>query len=357
MNLLKLILLFVFLSPVVALGQVKSYIIDLEFFPENAQMWNYPVSNTSFVRGNSELEISENSNEKLTFYLHSEFKIDSIIVGNNAVDYKSEKVMVSYSYNLLALKTTLNATDIIDNKLQIYYSGFMNPSKVRSLSDYMHIESSSGVFLRSYGYSLWFPIVVKENQEAYASIFKKVSVTTPNTFTTVINGELTTILTKNDGKRITTIWKPGVKNISDLQITSRPYSKLTNNLTNIYYLKEEAKAQRILNFTKHLKEFYAQSFKEIDDNVDLHILEMPEYGNISSGNVIGISNDVFKNFDKSLHSKMTIAHELVHPYVNIETSTDSRFTAFVKEGFPSYFHLYSLRNLLNSEEFNLHNYM
>ena len=84
---------------------------------------------------------------------------------------------------------------------------------------------------------------------------------------------------------------------------------------------------------------------------------MPEYGNISSQNVIGISTDVYNNFADDLYSKLTIAHELVHPYVSIPVSIDNSFSALVVEGFPSFFHLYGLKRTLDTEDFDIEKYM
>jgi len=48
----------------------------------------------------------------------------------------------------VALKTTLKSAEIAPGKaIKIFYSGFMNPSRARSLSDYMHINKENGVFL------------------------------------------------------------------------------------------------------------------------------------------------------------------------------------------------------------------
>ena len=54
---------------------------------------------------------------------------------------------------------------------------------------------------------------------------------------------------------------------------------------------------------------------------------------------------------------MTIAHELVHPYVSIPIKKNNPFSALVVEGFPSFFHLYGLKKILDNTFFDLEKYM
>ena len=116
--------------------QVRSYLINVEFFSKDAQMWSYPVSNDSFMKGNSTIELSNSNSDRITFYLHGELKIDSIVSENKSIKYDSEKILYRSDYSRVALKTSINSSDINPNKkFIIYYSGFMNPSRVRSLSD------------------------------------------------------------------------------------------------------------------------------------------------------------------------------------------------------------------------------
>ena len=74
-------------------------------------------------------------------------------------------------------------------------------------------------------------------------------------------------------------------------------------------------------------------------------MEMPKYGDISSANVVGISESIFNNFEEDIRSKLTIAHELVHPYVKIPITKKNPFYAFVIEGFPGFFQAYALKRI------------
>ena len=141
-------LCFLFFAFNISAQQVNSYSINVEFFPEDAQMWNYSVANDAFMRGNSKVNFSQINSNNIVFYLHGELKIDSIISGNTSIKYNSEKIFYKMNYSSVALKTTISSSAIaLDETLNIYYSGFMNPSRARSLSNYMHINKNEGVFL------------------------------------------------------------------------------------------------------------------------------------------------------------------------------------------------------------------
>jgi hypothetical protein len=146
-------------------------------------MYNNPVSPDAFMRAYSLIEFTEINDDEIIFYLHGELDIDSILVDHKKIEYKTEKVLFYYSYNMVALEVTISSTNVItDKELRVYYSGFINPSRARGLSDYMLIDISKGIFLRSYGYSLWFPIFIKQNQDSYDVNFKKVTVRLPTDF-------------------------------------------------------------------------------------------------------------------------------------------------------------------------------
>ena len=54
----------------------------------------------------------------------------------------------------------------------------------------MRINQNEGVLLRSYVYSLWFPIFLDEGEESYETLFKKVTVDLPVDFKSVVSGKL-----------------------------------------------------------------------------------------------------------------------------------------------------------------------
>lgn len=341
----KALLPLLFFFNLAANSQVATnYCIVAEFFPKDANLYGYPVSNKSFVRAHSFVTIDEINNDDIVFYLHSELMIDSIVVNNDRLEYRSEKVLFTRSYNLTALKISLNDPRIIENsEIGIYYSGFFNPSRARSPSDYMRIRLDEGVFLRSYGYSLWFPIFQGSIDNHASSNFQSVTIKLPSNFRCVVAGAMVSECT-NDNTYICE-WKPGLESIRNIQCTAQRYRVERMNNIHIYYLSDKTKALKILAFTEELKNLFESNLKQLENQPALYILEMPEYGDISSANIVGLSHETFNDFENDHYSKFTIAHELVHPYVQMDVSADNPFYALVIEGFPSFFQVYAMHRI------------
>ncbi len=349
-------ILWILILPVCVFGQqVETYIIDVTFFPEDAEMWSYPVNNTAFMRGETRVKLRTVNTQSIDFYLHGELKIDSIVV-DNAIDYTTEKVLYRRNYSQIALKTTIAGKDILqDKEIRIHYSGFMNPSRARSLSDYMRIDKHEGVFLRSFGYSLWFPVFLTDEQESHIANFESVTLNLPTEFKGIVVGDL--VEEKENDNRCVAEWRPGPVDIRNIQCTADNYQILSKENLHIYFSNNKNQAKSILTFTDNMKTFFHQHFRSIEDNSSLYILQMPKYGNISAHNVIGISDAVYTNFEKNISSKLTIAHELVHPFVQTPISQDNPFYALITEGFPSFFHLYGMAMIDTGSDFDIHDYM
>jgi hypothetical protein len=222
----------------------------------------------------------------------------------------------------------------------------------------MRIDQEEGVFLRSYGYSLWFPVFIDPGQDTYQTNFIEVKLKLHGEFKAIVAGHK--IREIYDNGVTTSIWRPGKIDIFDLQCTARNYQLKSKENINIYYLEGQqtkTKMDDILAFALKIKNFYFRKYKQIDHTESLHILAMPKYGNISNANVIGISPSVLAGFNRRLNARLTIAHELVHPYVKIPISSRDSLFALVVEGFPGFFHLYGLGRVMDKKSFNLEEHM
>jgi hypothetical protein len=350
---MKKVFLYLFLlaAPIILSSQdIESYTIEVEFFPEVALMYNIPVDNNNYMQGVAAVKFNKLDREAVTFYLHGELHVDSVLSGGGKIEFNQKKDFFYYNYSLTATIISLNSKLVdVAKEIVIYYSGFINPSRARSLSDYMQIDKEEGVFLRSYGYSLWFPVYMEEEHKSYKADFKSIKVNLPAKFKCVITGKLANEFIVNN--RYTTIWQPGLVDISDIQCTARAYNLTHRDNVFVYYVNDRDVSERILEFVHNLKEIFAQNLRKIDDENPLFVMEMPLYGDISSSNVVGISESNFNSFVGNLNSKLTIAHELVHPYVKIPVSEDNPFYALVVEGFPSFFQVYALEKV--SSEYDL----
>jgi hypothetical protein len=258
--------------------------------------------------------------------------------------------LYDYDYSRVALKVIVRTSEVDKNNLNVFYSGFFNPSKAGSLSNYMHINKNSGVYLRGYGYTLWFPVFIDAGQNSYMADFKKITIQLPQEFKCIVGGGL--LEEKIDNSTYTAIWKPGLIDIFDIQCTARKFQLNTKDNVYVYYLTNKSNSDKVLDYSISLRELYSQNLKKIDESQPLFIMEMPQYGDISSGNVVGISEELFNTFEKDIRSQLTIAHELVHPYVKISVTKENPFYAFVVEGFPSFFQIYALKRI-RDDAYNL----
>jgi hypothetical protein len=331
---------FMFILPY-GLSAQSEYHTEVEFFPEDAKMFGYSVSPEHFLRGYSKITNIEQPDGKPVFHLHGECRVDSAFYNGIPLETETEKVKFYYNYSLLALKIipkniSLKPSDTVE----IYYSGFMHPSKARSLSDYMHISKENGVFLRSYGYSLWFPVWEHAEDIRYKADFKSIKIRMPSDFRAVVAGKL--VSEQITDKYYVSEWQPGLQRITDIQCTAQRFKTESQNNVSVYYLQDKHAAEDILNYSLRLKSFFEKQFKSPPTEAELFIAEMPKYGNISAANTIGLASDLFNSFTKNIHAKSTIAHELLHPYLLINTDYDNRIAALVYEGFPSFFQVYAL---------------
>lgn len=354
-KILFMVLCFVAIS--IKAQKIKSYEINAEFFPDDAKFYGNEVSPDNFMRGNSIVEFTENQNREVTFYLHGEFKIDSILRNGEKIKYNSQKVFYDYCNTNIALKVTTDNL-VLCNKLHVFYSGFYNHSQVSSISNYMRINKHEGVFLRAYGYSLWFPIFIGPQEDSYETEFNKVTVKLPARFKALVKGELVSESVKHD--IYTAVWKPGLTDLYDLQCSAAEYEVLTKNNIFVYHKKNDnskSSAKEILDFAIKLKALYSKNLIQIDNSLPLYINEMPQYGDISSANVIGIQESGFNNFEKELYSQSTMAHELIHQYVQLPVSIDNEFFALVIEGFPSFFQKWAMDRVVSHDIYSLNNVM
>lgn len=326
--------------------KATNYTIDAEFFPSDAVMYGVEVSPDHFMRGSALITLSGELTENTPFYLHGELKVDSVIMDGVQVEHESKKVLYGYDYSNLAVKTGLKGIpDGANNKIKVFYSGFMHPSKARSISDYMHIDKEEGVFLRSFAYSLWFPVFLEAGEQWHPATFDMITLKLPSGFRSVITGELI-CESEKEGSYVAE-WRPGLVDIFEVQCTARKYEVLEKNSISVYYLNDKEQAGNILDFSMKLKEFCYDKLRAYDDSRHLFVMEMPRFGDISSGNVIGLQSARFNNFDNSMSSMATITHEFVHPYLSIPVSMDSPLYALVIEGFPSFFQVYVLSGIID----------
>lgn len=319
--------------------KVISYRLEVSFKPHE-----------SYMEGKAVVKLEGIKDKELVFYLHGELNVDSLDGGENVTGFNQEKVFYRRDYSLSATKVTVRTDKVAGKeKLEIYYSGFFNPSRARSPSDYMRVTANE-VLLRSHGYSLWFPVFLGDNDDGYKTDFSKVTIKTPEELVSVFVGEKMDEYVK-DGCRITQ-WQAQETDLFDAPCTAREYNVLTADNVFVYHLKDEESAKNaasVLEFARTVSASFRTHYKPDAEAKPSFVLQMPEYGDISGGNVTGINDDSWRNFAGNKNSQFLIAHELVHPYTRIDISQSNPLSALVIEGFPSYFFLPVLAEMWGEE--------
>jgi hypothetical protein len=349
--------------------EVESYDIEIELVPDarldyagfigvlygNRPDWNKLDSMNRYpymkARALVTLDLGENPHDSLVFYIHSELRTHYVRLGGTDLDFTQETAYYPSSYSGVATKVRIDLKGLSgQRKLLIAYGGMFNPNYSRSPSNYMRIDTE-GAYLRGYGYSLWFPVFLEASKTPYVTDFENVKIITPRPFVGVFTGQRLEEST-DDGQRISD-WKAINTAVTDVQLSIRPYIVQEKDAIYLYYLaneKSEASAGDILQFVSRLKDLYSSQFKEIKTTPQLHIAELPNFASgISSGNMIGMTSGQWQDFSlegEEDNLKLLVAHELVHTYVHVPTQRQDPISALAVEGFPSYFHLPVLAEIM-----------
>ncbi|MDH3813859.1 MAG: hypothetical protein OEV48_05205 [Acidobacteriota bacterium] len=320
--------------------RVASYTIDVTYVAEEPGI--EARTDITFVEGSVTPQI-------LTFFLHGELRVDEVRFDGEPVEVTEELVLYPSDYSGVARRTEIEmAGREIPKKLSIHYSGKLNPSAARSPSNYMRVDED-GVFLRSYLYSVWFPVFLEAKQDTYP-VDLDVTIRTPEEFRAVATGERSGEKVE-EGIRVSR-WRSLQDDIFNLQLTARPFELQRVGDIHLYFLgdaESRASAGAILEFSAKLEEFFRANYAGGGEGGQLHVVQMPRYGDISSGNMVGISDRGWRGFESASYPGRTLAHELVHAYVQIPLPRDNELYALVIEGFPSYFHLPAMAAIVGDE--------
>ncbi|HWR81992.1 MAG TPA: hypothetical protein VN285_01670 [Candidatus Deferrimicrobium sp.] len=277
--------------------------------------------------------------DSVVFYLHGELNVDSLSLDDQEVKLNQQSVFYSSDYSLVANRVSFAVSRNGPCRFTTYYQGFFSPSRCRSQSDYMRIDDD-GVFLRSFGYSLWFPILLEPDEDSYAVDFADVRLRTPVEFTPVFAGERVSEEVA-EGWRISR-WHADHLDVFAAQCTAQKSSVMSEGNVFLYHYEDSvstAMARNISSFVRRLNGRFTELYRTNVFSGQYHIMEMPAYGDISSANVTGITSGIWLTFESDERSKRALAHEMVHPFVETNTPKSDSLFALAVEGFPSYFHL------------------
>ncbi len=323
---------------------VSRYSLDATFKPELARI--EAVATMRFVCQGSLPPAA-------VCFLHGELSVDSVRLGNRPITIEQKPVFYDYDYSLIANQIAVPLSGAsCDSALTIYYSGYFHASRARSQSDYMRIDED-GVFLRAYGYSPWFPMFVSARSNCPNATFDRVLIHTPAEFRSVFTGTQLSDSVR-EGWR-TTIWNAVDVALTGAQCTAQRYTVTTAGNCFVYcYTDSSSKAAgaQILQFATAMNDLYGKYYRKGTAGEPLYVIEMPPYGDISSGNVTGLMASTWKIFADDANAKRALAHELVHPYTAVPVDRSDPMYCYAIEGFPSYFHLPVLAEVLGTDVYD-----
>lgn len=355
------------------LPRIITYEIDVEFYPDhetdyagfieilegNRPPWNKEdsIRNYPHMKGRVLMEIDiANPVEKgkLSFYIHGELRAHKVTLDSKEVKFSEERIFYRGDYSKVGDKITINIGKLTgSHKIGITYGGLFSPSCAGSPSNYMTIDRN-GAYLRGFGYSPWFPTILKSGDDTYPVNFKRVNIKTTGKFSAVFTGTRIGEITES-GFRISS-WEAIGIDPWHAQITVRPFKVKSQKGVHLYFLdnkKSESVSGDILKFVGKLLDHFEDNYKPIKSSPQVHIAEMPNFASgISSGNMIGMTSGQWRRFsldDKDINMELLVSHELVHKFVQPEISIKSPLAALFIEGFPSYFHLNTLSDLIGEK--------
>ena len=289
--------------------------------------------------------------QRIALYLHSELKLTSVTAENDRpIEIETRLIPHDWSYTKsLGEHSLVLAAPIASGESQVFhlsYEGSFSPCCLRGPSDFMRIDDG-GAYLRGIGYSLWFPVSVCDGIDA-ASRFR-IRLDVPSPWMGVAFGNLERM--EKSAERSLSWWETQspFKHIQ-AQLFASSFEAIKGENLTVFAKQGNARiARKLMTFGDQLLDSFASTFGSMDEASRNFVVETCPYGCIASGNVIGLDPDVFQRVGASpidFETYDLIAHEFVHGYVTPWIDRASPGAALLLEGFPSYFHVPSVTDVL-----------
>jgi hypothetical protein len=190
--------LFGLVGSAAEMPRVASYSLEVTYLVEGPEIEG--LADVSFEEGAAFPHI-------LTFFLHGELRADEVLLDGMPLEVVQDLVFFESDYSSVARRCQVKMRDGGGPKvLSIRYGGKLNPSVVRAPSNYMRVDGD-GVFLRSFPYSVWFPVFLDAGRDTHP-VDVDLTIRTPAEFTAVATGQrlsdrVRTVSESRDGGRWT----------------------------------------------------------------------------------------------------------------------------------------------------------
>ncbi len=349
--------------------RVLSYDLDVGFYPDaeldyagfigilygERPPWNKEDSVKAYPHMTGEavmqVEMGPEPPGSLKIYLHSELRVHGVWIDGNEAELTQKTVFYPRNYSSVATEATVDLGDgpAGAREVKVSYGGMFNASYAASPSNYMRIDEE-GAYLRAFGYSLWYPVLLGPEDPSEPASFRRIRVRTPQPFKAVVTGRRVSE-ERTEGFQVSE-WTIEDCDHTALQIAVRPFQEVRREGIHLHYLdhpRSRAAASDILEMVAELSSFFSEHYGSADRLDQAHVVELPNFASgISAGNTIGITSGQWRSFsrsDEDTSLERLVAHEMVHPYVRPGVREKSPLAALFVEGFPSYFHLPALEQM------------
>ena len=317
-------------APLAGAERPVVYALDVRFDPAAA---------TLAGRASIGLPAGMAAGDSVVLHLHGELRATAVETGGRPLAVSQDAAVYYYDYSLVANRVAVAVPDKWDGTLDVRWEGRCSPSSARTPSDYMRIDST-GVYLRSYGYSLWFPVFAESGDEPYDAAFPMVLLRTPPDFTAVFVGER--LGEETVGGERTSSWRCDPIPVHQVQCAAARFAVHDDGTRFIYSRRDEASrraAPRIADFVARFVDRCRELYRPGAAGGQVHVVQMPRYGDISSANMVGLSEESWLGFGEMERPRRVLAHEIVHPFVQANAPPGDPLREMAIEGFPAWCHL------------------
>jgi len=299
--------------------------------------------------------------ETLVLYLHDELQLDSVETEDGKKVLNIQQRIIespcSITKKIREIRIGYDLPPGGSAALTLVYNGTVRGTDIRSKSDAFFKIKPNSVFLRSAGYTNWFPVThngfeILNDQAMFDLVYN-----VPARFKGKAIAFGTLLSEKVENGRYISQWKtdtPQVVLLPELWAFTGWIKRQSGNFL-LYHLDNEQsrKAADVYQLVgSKLLDFYQNHYGSDHTKAPtFHLAELDvPSGGYPSVNTLGLSQSDFRDVLNQKRRYTTLewfAHELVHEYLLVQTDTKAPGAAVISEGFYLFFHLPALVHVLN----------
>jgi hypothetical protein len=327
---------------------LDNYVIDIDASPESGEL----IAMAAFDVTTG----SESGLDSLCFLLHDELNVDNVYdKQRKQLKFTQGKEYYSLNYSLEANKVCVRLAQKLARgdtlRLSVFYQGKFSEYPLRSVADFMRFKSD-GLFLRGPGYSAWFPTTAVAPQEMNTLASFDVEVRVPLDWKAVCEGEPSSSRNPRASFERSApfrwVTKEGIP-ISSAVLLASNYDTLSAHVgrqtLSCWYFpsREDSSASaKLFEATKEQLGFFAKNYGDYEGSSSpprFTLVEMPLYGDFSSGTIMGISKGRVREASspqKRAELASLIASKMVRKFTVPAVDSSAPGAAFLLESIPSY---------------------